>query len=94
VVDRSGRPWLTDFSFSALAATQRQMALGVAELLASLAAIVGADRAVASAAAVILAVVGLLLATRQGRRFASGRLIPGLRSAAVVSGRWLRAPAR
>ena len=53
VVDRAGRPWLTDFSFSELAATQRQLALDVAELLASLATIAGADRAVASAAAVI-----------------------------------------
>ena len=53
VVDRAGRPWLSDFSFSELAATQRQMALDVAELLASLATITGADRAVASAAAVI-----------------------------------------
>jgi len=53
VVDRVGRPWLTDFSFSELAATERQLALDVAELLASLATIVGADRAVASAATVI-----------------------------------------
>jgi len=50
VVDRACRPWLADFSFSALAATQRQMALDVAELLASLGTIAGADRAVASAA--------------------------------------------
>ena len=53
VVDRACRPWLVDFSFSELGATQRQIALDVAELLASLAAIAGADRAVASAAAVI-----------------------------------------
>jgi len=53
VVDRGCRPWLTDFSFSELAATQRQMALDVAELLASLATIVGADRAVATAARVL-----------------------------------------
>jgi len=30
-----GRPWLTDFSFSELAATQRQKDLDLAELLAS-----------------------------------------------------------
>ena len=48
-----GRPWLTDFSFSELAATQRQQDLDLAELLASLALLVGADRAVSSAAAVI-----------------------------------------
>ena len=47
------RPWIVDFSFSELGATQRQMALDIAELLASLATIAGADRAVASAAAVI-----------------------------------------
>ena len=48
-----GRPWLTDFSFSELAATQRQQDLDLAELLASLAIVVGADRATASAAGVI-----------------------------------------
>jgi uncharacterized membrane protein YbhN (UPF0104 family) len=53
VVDGAGRPWLTDFSFAELAASQRQLALDAAELLASLATIAGADRAVGSAAAVI-----------------------------------------
>src|SRR5690348_6377594 len=53
VADRTGRPWIVDFSFSELGATQRQMALDVAELLASLAAMVGAGRAVGSAVAVI-----------------------------------------
>ena len=53
VVDATSRPWLVDFSFAELAATPRQMALDVAELLASLATIAGADRAVASAAEVI-----------------------------------------
>ena len=42
VADGTGRPWIVDFSFSELGATQRQMALDVAELLASLAAIIGA----------------------------------------------------
>jgi glycosyltransferase 2 family protein len=46
-------PWLTDFSFSELAATQRQKDLDLAELLSSLAILAGADRAVSSAAAVI-----------------------------------------
>ena len=46
-------PWLTDFSFSELAATQRQKDLDLAELLASLAIATSADRAVSSAAAVI-----------------------------------------
>jgi glycosyltransferase 2 family protein len=53
VIDRSGRPWLVDFGFSDLAATGRQRALDVAELLASLATIAGADAAVAGAAAVL-----------------------------------------
>src|SRR5580692_268007 len=47
-----GLPWLTDFSCSELAATQRQKDLDLAELLASLAISVGADRPVSSAAAV------------------------------------------
>ena len=50
VADSTGRPWVVDFSFSELGATQRHMALDTAELLASLAAIIGADRAVATAA--------------------------------------------
>jgi glycosyltransferase 2 family protein len=53
VVDHAGGPWIVDFSFSELGATQRQMALDTAELLASLASIVGAGRAADSAAAVI-----------------------------------------
>ena len=53
MIDGGGRPWLTDFSFSELAATQRQQDLDLAELLASLAIATGADRAVSSAAAVI-----------------------------------------
>jgi undecaprenyl-diphosphatase len=52
VIDRAGRPWLTDFSFAELAATQRQMALDAAEL-ASLATIAGADRAVTAAVEII-----------------------------------------
>ena len=42
VADGAGRPWVVDFSFSELGATPRQMALDTAELLASLAAIIGA----------------------------------------------------
>jgi uncharacterized protein (TIRG00374 family) len=51
--DGAGQPWLTDFSFSDLAATQRPKDLDLAELMASLAILVGADRAVSSATAVI-----------------------------------------
>jgi undecaprenyl-diphosphatase len=43
---------------------------------------------------VILAVVGLLLATRPGRRFASGKLIPGLRSAAVSLWQVAKSPSK
>ena len=73
VADGTGRPWVVDFSFSELGATQRQMALDVAELLASLAAIIGADRAVATAAA----------GHRPGRRGGRGAV-----AAAAGSVRW------
>ena len=53
VVDRVCQPWIVDFSFSELGATERHVALDVAELMASLATIVGPDRAVASAIAAI-----------------------------------------
>jgi undecaprenyl-diphosphatase len=53
MIEDGERPWLTDFSFSELAATPRQMNLDLAELLASLATLVGPDRATASATVVI-----------------------------------------
>ena len=98
VADGTGRPWVVDFSFSELGATPRQMALDVAELLVSLAAIIGADRAVASAAAVIgpdgvAAAVPLLqpLALSAGTRRAVGRqdglLTKTRAAAAAASGR-------
>ena len=98
VADGTGRPWVVDFSFSELGATQRQMALDVAELLASLAAIIGADRAVAAAAAVIgpdgvAAAVPLLqpLALSAGTRRAiarqKGLLTQTRQAAAAASGR-------
>jgi glycosyltransferase 2 family protein len=102
VVDRADRPWLTDFSFSELAATGRQTALDVAELLASLATIAGADRAVASAAAVIppddvAAAVPLLqpLALSAGTRHAVARqdgLLTRTRNAAVAASGGDQAP--
>ena len=95
VADGTGRPWIVDFSFSELGATQRQMALDVAELLASLAAIIGADRAVAAAAAVIgsdslAAAVPLLqpLALSAGTRRAVARhdgLLTKTRAAAAAA---------
>ena len=98
VVDRAGRPWIVDFSFSELGATQRQMALDVAELLASLATLIGADRAAGSAAAVIgpdgvAAAVPLLqpLALSAGTRRAiarhDGLLTQTRAAAAAASGR-------
>ncbi len=90
-----GRPWLTDFSFSELAATQRQRDLDLAELLASLAIVVGADRAVSSAVAVIgaqqlAAAVPLLqpLALSAATRHAISRqdgLLADTRSAAAAA---------
>jgi uncharacterized protein (TIRG00374 family) len=53
MVEHAGQPVLTDFSFSDLAATQRQKNLDTAELMASLAILVGADRAASSAVAVL-----------------------------------------
>ena len=98
VADGTGRPWVVDFSFSELGATPRQMALDVAELLASLAVIAGADRAVAAAAAVIgpdgvAAAVPLLqpLALSAGTRRAvagqDGLLTRTRQAAAAASGR-------
>ena len=51
MVSPAGRPRIVDFSFSELAATQRQMDLDVAELLASLAILAGEDRTVFAAEA-------------------------------------------
>jgi glycosyltransferase 2 family protein len=96
VVDGSARPWIVDFSFSELGATQRQIALDVAELLASLAVIAGPDRAVAGAVAVIgrgglAAAVPLLqpLALSAGTRHAIARqdgLLTQTRAAAAAAG--------
>jgi undecaprenyl-diphosphatase len=89
-------PWLTDFSFSELAATQRQQDLDLAELLASLAVLTGADRAVSSAAAVIgsqalasavplLQPLALSAATRHAIAAHDG-LLAETRSAAAAAG--------
>ena len=53
MVSPEGLPRIVDYSFSELAATPRQMDLDVAELLASLATLVGEDRAVAAAVDVL-----------------------------------------
>jgi len=49
LVDPDGQPWLLDFGFAEAAASPRRLAGDVAELLASLACLAGADRAVRSA---------------------------------------------
>jgi uncharacterized membrane protein YbhN (UPF0104 family) len=92
-----GLPWLTDFSFSELAATQRQKDLDLAELLASLAIVVGADRATSSAAAVIgarrlaaavplLQPLALSAATRHAISHQDGLLADTRSAAAAASG--------
>jgi len=48
-LDADGVPWIIDFGFSELAATDGQLRSDVAELMASTATVVGADRAVAAA---------------------------------------------
>ena len=53
MIGQNGCPRLVDFSFAELAATGRQRAIDVAELLTSLAGRIGPDRAVAAAAAAI-----------------------------------------
>ena len=98
LVDESGRPWLADFSFAELAASGRQMDLDVAELLASLAILVGPERAVASAAAVIgtadlaaavplLQPLALSAATRRDLAARRGLLAQTRSAAAARSGR-------
>jgi undecaprenyl-diphosphatase len=44
--------------------------------------------------AIVAAIVGIVLATRPGRRFAVGKLIPGLRSAAASLSRVARSPGK
>ena len=97
MIDTEGRPWLTDFSFSELAATQRQKDLDLAELMASLATLVGADAAVTSAAAVmgvselaaavpLLQPLALSAATRHAVAQHKGLLAETRSAAATASG--------
>ena len=97
MVDPAGQPLLVDFSFSELAASKRQMELDVAELLASLATLVGADRAVSSATAVIgasgmasaaplLQPLALSAATRRAIARGDGLLAKTRSAAAAASG--------
>ncbi len=97
MVDDDMLPRLTDFSFSELAATQRQKDLDLAELLASLAILAGPDRAVSSAAAVIgaqalaaavplLQPLALSAATRRAIARHDGLLAATRSAAAAASG--------
>ena len=97
MVDRASVPRLVDFSFSELAATQRQMDLDVAELLASLATLVGEDRATSAAAEVLgaegvaravplLQPLALSAATRRAVARQDGLLTRTRAAAAAASG--------
>jgi len=98
MVERSGRPWLVDFGFAELAAYQRQIDLDVAELLASLATLVGPDRAVSAAVRVLgtgsvaaavplLQPLALSAATRRATAGQRGLLARTRSAAAAQSGR-------
>jgi uncharacterized membrane protein YbhN (UPF0104 family) len=97
MVTGAGQPRIVDFSFSELAATQRQMDLDVAELLASLAALTGEDRAAAAAAAglgaqevarslPLLQPLALSAATRRAVKGQGGLLARTRAAAAAASG--------
>ena len=95
MISQDGSAVLVDFSFAELAATSRQRAIDVAELLTWLAGRIGPDRAVAAAAAVIgaggvAAAVPLLqpLALSAGtRREIKGQdgLVKNTRAAAIAA---------
>ena len=97
MVDGDGAAWIVDFSFSEVAATPRQVGLDVAELLASLSALVGPERAVAAAAAVVgpggvapavplLQPLALSAASRRAVRAQDGLLGRTRAAAAAASG--------
>ena len=97
IVGQAGLPVIADFSFSELAATQRQKDLDLAELLASLATLTGEDRAVSAAAKVLgpegvapavplLQPLALSAGTRRGVARQPGLLTRTRAQAAAVSG--------
>jgi glycosyltransferase 2 family protein len=97
MVGPAGRPVIADFSFSELAATPRQRDLDVAELLASLAVLVGEDRAAGTAAEVLgaegvapsvplLQPLALSAATRRAVARQDGLLTRTRAAAAAASG--------
>ena len=98
MVTAASQPRIVGFSFSELAATGRQMDLDVAELLASLATLVGEDRAVTAAVRVLgpegvapavplLQPLALSAATRRAVKAQSGLLARTRSKAADASGR-------
>jgi glycosyltransferase 2 family protein len=97
MVDHDGQPVIVDFSFSELSATPRQMELDVAELLASLATLVGEDRAVSTAVKVLgaegvapavplLQPLALSAGTRRAVKQQAGLLTRTRTAAAAASG--------
>ena len=97
MVSPAGQPRIVDFGFSELAATQRQMDLDVAELLASLAVLAGEDRAAAAAAVglggqemarslPLLQPLALSAATRRAVKGQDGLLTRTRAAAAAASG--------
>jgi uncharacterized protein (TIRG00374 family) len=97
IVDQDGQPVIADFSFSELSATRRQMDLDVAELLASLAALAGGDRAVSAAVKVLgaegvaptvplLQPLALSAGTRRAVKQQDGLLTQTRAAAAAASG--------
>ena len=94
---QGGQPTIVDFSFSELSATRRQMDLDVAELLASLAALTGEDRAVSTgvkvlgaeavaAAVPLLQPLALSAGTRRVVKRENGLLTRTRSAAAAASG--------
>jgi glycosyltransferase 2 family protein len=98
LVGQAGQPVIADFSFSELSATARQIDLDVAELLASLAALAGEDRATATAAQALgadgiapamplLQPLALSAGTRRAVKQQPGLLTRTRTAAAAASGR-------
>jgi len=105
MITPAGPPTIVDFGFSELAATRRQRDLDVAELLASLAALVGEDRAAAAAVAglggpevarslPLLQPLALSAATRRAVKGQDGLLARTRATAAAASGQEAPDPVR
>jgi uncharacterized protein (TIRG00374 family) len=92
LVDTSGRAWLFDLALAELGATERQLAIDVAELLASLAVLIGAEPAARSAVeglgapAVTTAAAYVQPLALSGRTLAAVRDHDRARSAQLSSG--------